>query len=82
MNKPRKETNKNYHKSQSNKKDHFTLEILSILNQPINNIHCTNRYILEKDKYEIYNSAENNYIELMPINKLEEKKEYDLDYSF
>ena len=32
-----------------------------------------NRYILEKDKSEIYSSEENNNIELVQINQLEEK---------
>ena len=41
-----------------------------------------NREILENDKSEIYNSEENNNIELEQKNKLIEKKEYDLDYSF
>jgi hypothetical protein len=82
MNKQSKEGNKYFHKSQKDKKDYFTLEILTILNQPINNIHCMNRNKLENDKSEIYNYDENNNIDFLPINKLEGKKEYDLDYSF
>ena len=41
-----------------------------------------NREILENDKSDIYNSEENNNIELEQKNKLIEKKEYDVDYSF
>ena len=81
-NKPSKYKNQSFSKSQKSKKDYFTYEILRILNQPINNIHSMNRYILEKDKSEIYSSEENNNIELVPINQLEEKKHYNLDYSF
>ena len=82
INKPSKDKNQYFSKSQKSKKDYFTYEILRILNQPIYNIHSMNRYILEKDKSEIYSSEENNNIELLPINQLEEKKQYDLDYSF
>ena len=81
MNKPYKKGNKYFHKSQKDKKDYFVLEILTILNQPINNIHCNNRNKLDIDKSEIYNYEENNNIELLN-NKLEEKKELDFDYSF
>lgn len=81
-NKPNKDKNKYLSKYEKSKKDYFTYEILRILNQPINNIHCINRDILEKDKSEIYRTEENNNIELVPINKLEEGKELDLDYSF
>ena len=74
-NKPNKDKNKYLSKYEKSKKDYFTYEILRILNQPINNIHCINRDILEKDKYEIYHTEENNNIEIVPINKLEDEKE-------
>ena len=34
------------------------MEILNILNQPINNLYSNNRYILEKDISEIYDLKE------------------------
>lgn len=75
-NKSSKEQNNYFPISQKSKKDYFTFEILKILNQPINNINSMNRYILEKDKSEIFNSEENNNIEMASINK------FDFDYSF
>ena len=55
-NKDEKEKNKENHIGNSEKDS--IMEILNILNQPINNLYSNNRYILEKDISEIYNLKE------------------------
>ena len=51
-----KEENKENHLDNSQKNS--IMEILNILNQPINNLYSNNRYILEKDISEIYDLKE------------------------
>jgi len=55
-NKDEKEENKE--KQIGNSEKDSIMEILNILNQPINNLYSNNRYILEKDISEIYNLKE------------------------
>ena len=55
-NKDEKEENKENQIGNSEKDS--IMEILNILNQPINNLYSNNRYILEKDISEIYNLKE------------------------
>ena len=51
-----KEEDKDNHLDNSQKNS--IMEILNILNQPINNLYSNNRYILEKDISEIYDLKE------------------------
>lgn len=87
-----KEDNKES-KANNSKKDSI-MEILNILNQPINNLYSNNRYILEKDISEMYDLMEDeenndnnsddeieneNIIEFKNDNILNIRKDNELD---
>ena len=54
----RDEKEENKENQLGNSQKNSIMEILSILNQPINNLYSNNRYILEKDISEIYDLKE------------------------